>query len=431
MKLTKEKIREISNLKNEPSWMLNFRLKSFAKFLELDNPNFGPELDIDFDSITYYKKIGKNTSNWDEVTCDVKNTFKDLGIIDAEETYLGGVNNQFESEVIYHNLKSELKDKGIIFLSTDDALKEYPDLFKEYFNTLVNYSENKFTALNGALWSGGSFIYIPKNIKLDRPLQSYFRINSIMMGQFERTLIIVDENAELSYIEGCTATQNSRNSLHAGVVEIFVKKNAKCRYTTIQNWSLDVFNLVTKRSIIDENGKMEWIDGNIGSKITMKYPSCILKGDNSSANSISIAYAKQNQILDAGSKMIHLGKNTKSNIISKSIASNGGKSNYRGMVKISNNAHNSQAIIKCDTILLDDLSKSDTYPKNIVLNDNSVLEHEATVSKVSEEILTYLMSKGISENAANELIIMGFMADFKKELPLEYAIELNRLLKKN
>lgn len=431
MKLTKEKIIAISNLKKEPSWMLDFRLKSFAKFLELENPNFGPELNIDFNTLTYYKKVGTSTNNWDEVSCDVKDTFKNLGVIDAENKYLGGVNNQFESEVVYHSLKDDLISQGIIFLSTDDALKEYPNLFKEYFNTLVNYSENKYTALNGALWSGGSFIYIPKNTKLDRPLQSYFRINSVTMGQFERTIIIVDENSELSYIEGCTATQNSQDSLHAGVVEIFVKKNAKCRYTTIQNWSLDVYNLVTKRSIIDENGKMEWVDGNIGSKITMKYPSCILKGDNSSANSISIAYAKENQILDAGSKMIHLGKNTKSNIISKSIASNGGRSNYRGTVKISNNAINSHAIVKCDTILLDDLSKSDTYPKNIVLNDSSILEHEATVSKISEEKLSYLMSKGISETAANELIIMGFINDFKKELPLEYAIELNRLLKNN
>lgn len=431
MKLTRKKIKEISNLKNEPSWMLEFRLKSFDKFIEFDNPDFGPKIDIDFDTLTYYKKVGKSTDNWEEVSEDVKTTFKDLGVIDAEDKYLGGVNNQFESEVIYHNIKVNLKEKGIIFLSTDDALNEYPDLFKEYFNTLVDYSENKYTALNGAVWSGGSFIYIPKNTKLDRPLQSYFRINSVTMGQFERTIIIVDEDSELSYIEGCTATQNSQNSLHAGVVEIFVKKNARCRYTTIQNWSLDVFNLVTKRSIIDENGKMEWVDGNIGSKITMKYPSCILRGDNSSANSISIAYAKENQELDAGSKMIHLGKNTKSNIISKSIASGGGTSNYRGTVKISNNAINSQAIIKCDTILLDDLSKSDTYPKNIVLNDSSTLEHEATISKISEEKLSYLMSKGISEDAANELIIMGFIADFKKELPLEYAIELNRLLKTN
>jgi len=321
------------------------------------------------------------------------------------------------------------EENGVIFLSTDEALKEYPELFKEYFNNLVKYDENKYTALNGAIWSGGSFIYIPKGVKLDRPLQSYFRIDTITMGQFERTIIIVDEGAELSYIEGCTAASYSENSLHAGVVEIYVKKNAKCKYSTIQNWSTDVYNLVTKRCIVDEGGFMQWIDGNIGSKVTMKYPSCILKGDYASASSISIAYAKENQKLDAGAKMIHLGKNTKSTIISKSIASNGGESNYRGLVKISANATNSESFVKCDTIILDDLSKSDTFPKNIILNDTSTIEHEATVSKVSAEKLFYLMSKGLSENEAKELIIMGFVSDFKKELPVEYAIELNRLLK--
>ncbi len=431
MNLTEETIKNISKIKQEPKWMLDFRLKSFNEFLKLDNPTFGVKIDLDFSSLTYYKKVGDITDNWDNVSGDIKQTFKDLGVIDAEKKHLGGVSNQYESEVVYHNIKDSLKEKGIIFLSTDDALKEYPDLFKEYFNTLVDYKENKYTALNGALWSGGSFIYIPKDTKLDRPLQSYFRINSIGMGQFERTIIIVDEGSELSYIEGCTATTNALDSLHAGVVEIFVKKNAKCRYTTIQNWSLDVYNLVTKRSIIDENGSMEWVDGNIGSKATMKYPSCILKGDNSTATSISIAYAKKGQELDAGAKMIHLGKNTKSNILSKSIASEGGTSNYRGLVKITEDAINSYAKIDCATIMLDDISKSDTYPENIVLNDSSILEHEATVSKISEEKLNYLMSKGISESAASELIIMGFISDFKKELPLEYAIELNRLLIEN
>ncbi len=429
MKLTKELIIDISNKKNEPKWMTDFRLKSLEKFLELDNPNFGPKIDIDFNTLTYYKKVGVATSDWNKVDANIKSTFQELGVIDAENKYLSGVSNQFESEVIYHNLQNEAKTSGVIFLSTDDALQKHPELFKKYFNNLVKYSENKYTALNSALWSGGSFIYIPPYTKLDRPLQSYFRINESMMGQFERTIIIVDEGAELSYIEGCTATQNSENSLHAGVVEIYVMKNAQCRYSTIQNWSEDVYNLVTKRSIIEENGKMEWIDGNLGSKVTMKYPSCILKGDNSSASSISIAYAKENQNLDAGAKMIHLGKNTKSNIISKSIGVGGGIANYRGTVKISSSAINSEALIKCDTILLDSLSKSDTFPKNIVLNDSSVIEHEATVSKISEEKLYYLMSKGLSENAAKELLIMGFISDFKKELPLEYAIELNRLLK--
>ena len=428
MKLNKEFITKVSKLKNEPKWMLEFRLKSFEKFLELDNPNFGPHIDIDFDNINYYKKELDLTDDWNKVDDNLRTTFKNLGVIDAENNYLCGVSNQVESEVFYHKLKD---NNGVIFLSTDEALKEYPEMFKEYFNSLVKYDENKYTALNGCLWSGGSFIYIPKGVKLDRPLQSYFRINSVTMGQFERTIIIVDEGAELSYIEGCTAESHSQNSLHAGVVEIFVKKDAKCKYSTIQNWSTDVYNLVTKRCIVDENGYMQWIDGNIGSGVTMKYPSCILRGDYSRANSISIAYAKKNQRLDAGAKMIHLGKHTKSNIVSKSIASNGGLANYRGTVKISSNATDSVASVKCDTILLDNLSKSDTIPKNIVLNDSSVLEHEATVSKVSEEKLFYLMSKGLSEDAAKELIILGFISDFKKELPLEYAVELNRLLKEN
>ncbi len=429
MKLTKETIKEISKLKQEPKWMLEYRLKSYEEFLKLDNPKFGPKIDIDFKALTYYKKVGKSTNSWDDVSSEIRDTFDELGVIDAEEKYLGGVTNQYESEVVYHNLKDNLKETGVIFLSTDDGLKEYPEIFKKYFGSLVDYKENKYTALNGAVWSGGSFIYVPKDVKLDRPLQSYFRIDSVTMGQFERTLIIVEEGADLSYIEGCTATYHSENSLHAGVVEIFVNKNARCRYTTIQNWSKDVYNLVTKRSIIEEKGSMEWIDGNLGSKITMKYPSCILKGDYSTANSISIAYAKENQELDAGAKMIHIGKNTKSNILSKSIGSGGGTSNYRGSVKILKEATNSHAMINCDTILLDDNSKSDTFPINIVLNDSSTLEHEATVSKVSAEKLNYLKSKGLSEEAASELIVMGFIADFKKELPLEYAIELNRLLK--
>jgi Fe-S cluster assembly protein SufB len=308
-------------------------------------------------------------------------------------------------------------------------LKQYPKLFKEYFNSLVKYDENKYTALNGAVWSGGTFIYIPKNTKLDRPLQSYFRIESENLGQFERTIIIVDEGASLEYIEGCTARTYSSNSLHAGVVEIFVKNNASMRYSTIQNWSTDVYNLVTKRAIVDDYGKMEWIDGNIGSKVTMKYPSCILKGDYSVGNSISIAYAKSGQALDAGAKMIHIGKNTKSNIVSKSIAENGGMANYRGTTRICESAINSVAEVKCDTILIDEISKSDTYPTNIVENNSSSISHEATISKVNQEKLFYLMSMGLTEERAKELIIMGFISDFKKELPMEYAVELNRLLK--
>ena len=426
--LNEQFVIDLSKKKNEPEWMLEFRLKSFKKFLELDNPDFGPTIDIDFDNITYYKSDDKKlTNDWDKVSCNIRNSFEDLGVIDAENKYLGGVTNQFESEVVYHN--QSIKDEGIIFTSTDDALQKYPELFKEYFNTLVNYAENKYTALNGAVWSGGSFIYIPKGVKVDRPLQSYFRIETESLGQFERTIIIVDEGADLSYIEGCTAKEYSSTSLHAGVVEIFIKKNAHCRYSTIQNWSTDVYNLVTKRAIVDDYGLMEWVDGNIGSKVTMKYPACILRGEGATGNSISIAYAKEGQQLDAGAKMIHLAPNTKSNIVSKSIAEKGGVSNYRGTTRITKNAKNSKASIKCDTILLDDISKSDTFPKNILGNSSSVLEHEATISKVSAEKMFYLTSKGLSEDTAKELLIMGFISDFKKELPMEYAVELNRLLK--
>ena len=425
--LNKDFIIDLSKKKNEPEWMLEFRLKSYEEYSKLDNPDFGPELKIDFDKILYYKnEYKKNANDWKDVDTNVRNTFCKLGVVDAEKKYLDGVTNQFESEVIYHSNKSK---EGVIFTSTDDALQKYPELFKKYFNNLVKYQENKYTALNGAVWSGGSFIYIPKNTKLDRPLQSYFRIETESLGQFERTIIIVDDNSELNYIEGCTAKSYAQSSLHAGVVEIYVGKNAKMRYSTIQNWSNDVYNLVTKRAIVEENGTMEWIDGNVGSFVTMKYPSCILKGDNSSGNSISIAYAKKGQVLDAGAKMIHLGKNTKSNILSKSISANGGRANYRGTVRITPKAVNSFANIKCDTIILDELSTSDTFPKNILSNDSSYIEHEATVSKVSEDKMFYLMSKGLMEDTAKELLILGFISDFKKSLPMEYAVELNRLLK--
>ena len=427
-KIDRKYVIELSKKKNEPEWMLDFRLNSLETFNDFENPNFGPKLDIDFDKIIYYKdNKNKMTDNWDKVEENVRDTFCDLGVIKAEQDYLYGVTNQYESEVVYHSIKD--KNSDVIFTSTDDALKKYPDLFQKYFNNLVKYNENKYTALNGAFWSGGSFIYIPKHTKLDRPLQSYFRIDTENLGQFERTIIIVDDYAEVEYIEGCTAKSYSSTSLHAGVVEIYVGKHAKCKYSTIQNWSTDVYNLVTKRAIVEENGTMEWIDGNVGSGITMKYPACILKGDNAVGNSISIAYANEGQVLDAGAKMIHLGKNTKSNIVSKSIALNGGVSNYRGTTKITKSATNSKATIKCDTIILDNKSKSDTIPNNIVSNNSSTIEHEATISKVSKEKLFYLMSKGLSEGIAKELLIMGFISDFKKELPLEYAVELNRLLK--
>ncbi len=429
MKLTKEIIKEISSIKNEPDWMYEFRLKSFEYFDSCKNPEWGPNIDVDFDSITYYKKRTEElTNDWEKISCAIRNEFRDLGVIDAENKYLDGIGAQYDSEVIYHNMIKELENKNVIFMDTDSALKKYPDLFKKYFNNLVKYDENRYTALNGAVWSGGTFIYIPKNTKLDRPLQSYFRINSKNMGQFERTLIIVDDNSELHYIEGCTAPTYTEDALHAAVVEIYVGKNSKCRYTTIQNWSNDVYNLVTKRAIVEENGLMEWIDGNIGSKTNMKYPCCILNGPYARGSCITVAAASNGQIQDTGAKMIHLAPYTKSNIISKSIASNGGNATYRGTVKISKNAEHSVSNVKCDTIILDRKSKSDTIPINIVNNSNSYLEHEATVSKIEEDKLFYLMSRGIDEDKAKELIILGFVNAFREELPMEYAVELNRLL---
>ena len=430
MKLDKKKIIEISTMKKEPKWMLDFRLQSFEKFKELSNPTFGPELKIDFDSINYYKKVTDKIANdWNDVEKNIKNTFEKIGLPEAEKKYLSGVHAQYESESVYHNMLKELEEKNVIFCDTDTALKNYPKIFKKYFNHIVKYDENKYTALNGAVWSGGTFIYVPPHTKLDRPLQSYFRINSKKMGQFERTLIIVDEESDLHYMEGCTAPTYTTDSLHAAVVEIFVLKNAKCRYTTIQNWASNVYNLVTKRAIVKEHGLMEWIDGNIGSKVNMKYPSCILDGEYAKGNCISIAVATENQIQDSGAKMIHLAPNTISNIISKSISAKGGNATYRGTVNISKKANNSKSIIKCDTIIVDDMSKSDTIPKNIVGNSTSNIEHEATVSRISKEKLFYLMSRGLSEEKAKELLIMGFIDRFKEELPMEYAVELNALLK--
>lgn len=428
--LTKEKVIEISKAKKEPKWMLDFRLKSFETFEQLENPVFGPELKIDFDDIEFYKKVTDSISNkWEDVPKDVKQIFDKIGLPEAEQKYLAGVGAQFESEVIYHNMLQELEDKHIIFCDTDTALKKYPELFKEYFNNLVKYDENKYTALNGAVWSGGTFIYIPPHTHLDRPLQSYFRINTKNMGQFERTIIIVDEDSDLHYMEGCTAPTYTADSLHAAVVEIYVKKNAKCRYTTIQNWSTDVYNLVTKRAIVEDYGTMEWIDGNIGSSVNMKYPACILNGIGASGNTISVAIAGINQYQDTGAKMIHLAPFTKSNIISKSIATKGGVANYRGTVVISKKAEHSKSKIKCDTIIIDEESKSDTIPKNVVSNTTSILEHEATVSKLDKDQLFYLMSRGLEEEKAKELLIIGFIDKFKEELPMEYAVELNALLK--
>ena len=429
--INKSVVESISIQKKEPKWMRDFRINSYNAFESISDPNFGPALNIDFDDITYYKKVGEKVeNNWDNVPKDARDTFCSLGLMDAEKKYLGGIGAQYESEVVYHNMIEELVNKNVIFCDTDTALKKYPKLFKKYFNKLVKYDENKYTALNGAVWSGGTFIYVPPHTTLDRPLQSYFRINSKNMGQFERTLIIVDDDSHLHYMEGCTAPTYTTDSLHAAVVEIFVGKNASCRYTTIQNWASNIYNLVTKRAIVDEYGTMEWIDGNIGSKTNMKYPSCILNGKGASGKCISIAVAKDNQIQDAGAKMIHLAPNTKSDIISKSIAASGGEATYRGTVHIAKEAINSVSNVKCDTIIIDSKSKSDTIPKNIVSNNSSILNHEATVSKISKDKLFYLMSRGISEERAKELIIMGFIERFREELPMEYAVELNALLKK-
>lgn len=427
--LDKEKVRIISELKGEPEWMTDFRLNSYDVFDTKKMPSWGPKININLDDITYYKKVFDDVNSWDEVDKDVKETFTNIGLRKAEEEYLAGVHVQYESEALYHNMLKELNDKNVIFTDTDTALRKYPELFKKYFGTLVKNDDNKFAALNSAVWSGGTFIYVPPHTKLDRPLQSYFRIESKDMGQFERTLIIVDEDSDLHYIEGCTAPTYSSDSLHAAVVEIFVGKNAKCRYTTIQNWSNNVYNLVTKRALVEESGTMEWVDGNIGSKLTMKYPACVLKGDYAKGSCTTIALADNNQIQDTGAKMIHLGKHTKSNILSKSIARNGGNASYRGLVKITKDAEDSYANVKCDTILLDDKSKSDTFPTNICKNKTSFLEHEATVSKIDPNQLFYLMTRGVDENKATELLIMGFIEAFREELPLEYAVELNQLLK--
>lgn len=431
--IDREKVEEISNIKKEDSWIRDFRLNSYEKFEKIGMPEFGPKVDLDFSEIIYYKSSKQDKdikNNWNNVLKPVVDELDSLGVLESEK-HLGGMGVQYESEVIYHSMLEELQKKKVIFTSIEVAMKEYPELVKKYFGKIVNNGENKFAALNGAVFSGGSFIYVPKNTKLDRPLQSYFRINSKNMGQFERTLIIVDDNSDLHYIEGCTAPTYSESSLHAAVVEIYVGKNSKCRYSTIQNWAPNVYNLVTKRALVDTNGTMEWIDGNIGSKVTMKYPCCVLKGDNSNGTCITISVASANQEQDSGARMIHLGKNTKSNIISKSIARGGGNATYRGKVLINSGAENSISNVKCDTLILDEISKSDTVPVNSCFNISSSIEHEATVSKISDDNLFYLMSRGISEERAMELIVLGFLEKFREELPMEYAVELNQLIKRN
>ena len=429
--LSLEVVEKISEFKNEPEWMKEIRVKAYKKFISMPQPDFGPNLDfIDFDDYTYYIKTSKNVEkSWDEVPEKIKETFEKLGIPEAERKYLGGLSTQFESEVVYHNTLVELEKLGVLFCDTDTALKKYPEIVKEYFGKVVPYTDNKYAALNTAVWSGGSFIYVPKGVKLEKPLQSYFRINSEQMGQFERTLIIVDEEASLNYVEGCTAPIYSKDSLHAAIVEIYVRDHGYCRYSTVQNWSNNIVNLVTKRAKCESFAHMEWIDGNIGSMVNMKYPACILAGDHAKGTTVSIAFAGEGQFQDTGAKMIHLAPNTTSTIISKSICRGGGVVNYRGAVKHSANAKNAKSHVECDTIILDNISKSDTIPLNVVSNKSSRIEHEATVSKVSEEQMFYLMSRGLTEAQALEMIVMGFIEPFSKELPMEYAVELNQLIK--
>ncbi|MDN4072327.1 MULTISPECIES: Fe-S cluster assembly protein SufB [Fictibacillus] len=429
--LTKEVVEEISKMKNEPQWMLDFRLKSLEQFYKMPMPQWGGNLkDLNFDDITYYVKPSeKSEKSWDEVPPEIKATFDKLGIPEAEQKYLAGVSAQYESEVVYHNMKEDLSDLGILFTDTDTALKEHEDIFKEYFGTVIPPSDNKFAALNSAVWSGGSFIYVPKGVKCDTPLQAYFRINSENMGQFERTLIIADEDSSVHYVEGCTAPVYSTNSLHSAVVEIIVKKNAYARYTTIQNWANNIYNLVTKRAVAEENATMEWVDGNIGSRLTMKYPAVVMKGRGAKGTILSIAIAGKGQHQDAGAKVLHLAPDCSSTIVSKSISKHGGKVTYRGISHFGRRSEGSKSNIKCDTLIMDNQSTSDTIPYNEILNNNITLEHEATVSKVSEDQLFYLMSRGISEQEATEMIVMGFIEPFTKELPMEYAVEMNRLIK--
>lgn len=431
--LSEDTIRFISNAKNEPDWMLEFRLKAYDAFLKLKNPTWGPDLSgIDFDEYTYYikSKKGGAEDNWENVPTEIKETFEKLGVPESERKYFAGASNQFESEVVYHKNLKELEDQGVIFCDTDTALKKYPDLVRKYIGHVVPITDNKYAALNSAVWSGGSFIYVPKGVHVKKPVQSYFRINSERMGQFERTLIIVDDDASIHYVEGCTAPQYSKDSLHAAVVEIYVGRNASARYSTVQNWATNIVNLVTKRALVQDYGQMDWIDGNVGAGLNMKYPACILKGKGSKGTMISIAFAGQkSQIQDTGAKMIHLGENSTSKIISKSLCKNGGVVNYRGLVSCGPDAKGAKSHIECDTLILDDISKSDTIPTNIGSNGDMYIEHEATVSKVNEEQLFYLMSRGLTEEQATEMIVMGFIEPFSAELPMEYAVELNRLIK--
>lgn len=428
--LDAEIVAQISELKDEPDWMREFRLKSLEIFQSRPMPNWGGDLSgIDFQNIFYYVRASeKQEKSWDDVPDDIRATYERLGIPEAERKYLAGVKAQYESEVVYGSLQEDLEKQGVLFTDTDSALKLYPDLFREYFGTIIPPNDNKFAALNSAVWSGGSFIYVPPGVKIDFPLQAYFRINTQNMGQFERTLIIVDEGASVHYVEGCTAPTYSSDSLHSAVVEILVKRNGRCRYTTIQNWSNNVYNLVTKRAMAYGDALMEWIDGNLGSKLTMKYPAVYLMEPGARGETLSIAFAGKGQHQDAGAKMVHCAPHTSSRIISKSLSKDGGRSSYRGLVKIQNGATDCKSNVVCDALILDEASRSDTYPYIEVEEDNVAIEHEASVSKIAEEQLLYLMSRGLTEAEASAMIVTGFIEPLVKELPMEYAVEMNRLI---
>jgi len=428
--LDEEVIRQISAMKEEPEWMLEFRLKAYRHYLERPMPAWGPDLsDLNLDEIYYYVRPEEiDQKSWDDVPDDIKNTFERLGIPEAEQRYLAGVGAQYDSEMVYHNINEQLEKQGVIFLSIENGLKQYPELFKEYFSTVVPIQDNKFAALNSAVWSGGSFVYVPKGVKVDLPLQAYFRLNNASIGQFERSLIIADEGAQVHYVEGCTAPTYSTNSYHSGVIEIVVKKNARVRYTTIQNWSTNVYNLVTQRANVFENGTMEWVDANMGSKVTMKYPSCFLRGEGAHGEMLSVAFAGPDQIQDAGSKMVHFADNTTSKITSKSISRGNGQSSYRGLVKVAGGLQGVKSNVVCDALLLDPESRTDTWPTIDNNSQDVMIGHEASVSKVGEEQLFYLTSRGLSEEEATTMIVSGFIEPLVKELPMEYAVEMNKLI---
>jgi len=428
--LNREVVQQISHIKGEPQWMLDFRLKALEHFQKRPMPTWGADLSmLNLDEIYYYvKPTNKEGRSWDDIPSNIKETFDRLGIPEAEQRFLAGLGAQYESEMVYHNIQDHLEKQGVIFVSIEDGLRKYPDLFREYFSTVIPIEDNKFAALNSAVWSGGSFVYIPKGVKVDLPLQAYFRLNVANIGQFERSLIIADEGAQVHYVEGCTAPQYTTDSFHSGVIEIIVKKGARVRYTTIQNWSTNVYNLVTQRAIVQEEGTMEWVDSNLGSKVTMKYPSCYLVGRKAHGEILSMAFAGPGQHQDAGGKVLHFAPETTSKITSKSISKGGGRTSYRGLLKVTKEAVNSRSNVVCDALLLDPQSRSDTYPYIEIDQENVTVGHEASVSKIGEEQLFYLMSRGLSEEDATTMVVSGFIEPLVRELPMEYAIEMNRLV---